>query len=137
VKFDDIIKKRVYEYSEGHPFELQVLCNFLYDNQIAGRVSEDTWEISLDTAITHLGEILFDYMYDSASPTEKEVLRALSEEYSPFESKALSKRLKKYKSEDVNKYLNRLVAKKLVIRKERGVFQLPDRMFREYVIRRA
>jgi hypothetical protein len=29
------------------------------------------------------------------------------------------------------------VAKKLVIRKERGVFQLPDRMFREYVIRRA
>ncbi len=137
VEFDEEIKKKVYEYSEGHPFELQLLCNFLYDNQIGGKVNEDSWDVSLDTAITHLGEILFDYMYDSASPTEKEVLRALSEKYTPVESKTLSKRLKRFKSEDVNKYLNRLAAKKLVVRKERGVFALPDRMFREYVLRKG
>lgn len=135
VVFDDIIKARVYEYSEGHPYELQVLCSYLYDNQIQGKVTKDTWETSLNMAVNHLGDVLFDYIYDSASPTEREVLMALADEYEPIESKALTKKVK-LKNEMVNKYLNRLVSKKLVVRKERGVFALPDRMFREYIISR-
>jgi hypothetical protein len=73
VVFDDLIKARVYEYSEGHPYELQVLCSFLYDNQIQGKVSKDIWESSLNMAVNHLGDVLFDYIYESASPSEREV----------------------------------------------------------------
>lgn len=136
VIFSEVIKKRVYEYSEGHPFELQVLCSFLYDNQIGGKVIEDIWEISLDMAIAQLGDLLLDHLYDDASPSEREVLKALSEEYSPVESKTVTEKIKKFKNEAVNKYLNRLVSKKLLVRKERGIFAFPDRMFREYVLRR-
>ena len=136
VIFDDAVKKRVFEYSEGHPFELQVLCSFLYDNQIAGKVTEDIWEISLDMAITQLGDILLDHLYDEASPSEIEVLKVLSEENEPGGSKAITKKTKKFSSEAVNKYLNRLVSKKLLVRKDRGVFAFPDRMFKEYVLRK-
>lgn len=136
VVFDDVIKKRIYDYSEGHPFEMQVLCSFLYDNQIGGKVNEDIWDVSLTMTIDHLGDVLFDFLYDSASPSEKEVLIIIAEEYKPIESKVLTKKIKKFKNEAVNKYLNRLLSKKLVIRKERGVFALPDRMFREYIIRK-
>jgi len=86
-------------------------------------------------AVNHLGDVLFDYIYGTASPSEREVLMALADEYEPIESKALTKKVK-LKNEMVNKYLNRMVSKKLVTRKERGVFALPDRMFREYIIRR-
>jgi len=136
VIFNEVIKKRVYEYSEGHPYELQVLCNYLYDNQIGGKVTEDIWETSLDMTITQLGDVLLAHLYDDASPSEKEVLRILSEEYRPVECKIVTEKIKKFSNEAVNKYLNRLVSKKLLVRKERGVFTFPDRMFREYVLRK-
>ncbi len=136
VVFDEAIKRRVYEYSEGHPYELQVLCSFLYDNQIAGKVSEDSWEVSLDMAITQLGDILLDHLYNEASPSEAEVLKALSEQSGPYESYAITGKMKRFSAGTVNKYLIRLVSKNLLLRKERGVYAFPDRMCREYVFRR-
>jgi hypothetical protein len=115
---------------------MQVLCNFLYDNQIEGKVNENIWDVSLNMTISHLGDVLFDYLYDSASPSEKEILRVLAEEHGPLGNKMIAARAKKFKSEAVNKYLNRLVLKKLVVKTERGIFDLPDRMFREYVLQR-
>ena len=44
VHFDDKIKEKVYEYTKGHPFELQILCSNLYDNQIGGRVTDMVWD---------------------------------------------------------------------------------------------
>lgn len=102
VVFDEAIKKRVYEYSEGHPYELQVLCSFLYDNQIAGKVTEDSWEVSLDMAITQLGDILLDHLYNEASPSEAEVLRVLSEQSGPYESYAVTGKMKKFSAGTVN-----------------------------------
>jgi hypothetical protein len=109
----------------------------LYDNQIGGKVSEDIWEVSLNMTIDHLGEVLFDHLYDSASPSEREVLMVLSKEYKPVDSSSVTKEIKKFKNEAVNKYLNRLVLKKLLVRKERGIFAFPDRMFREYIFRKS
>ncbi|MDI6735501.1 MAG: AAA family ATPase [bacterium] len=136
VTFNDSIKSKIWQYTEGHPFELQILCSFLYDNQLGGKVTDDTWEVSLDMAITQIGNILFDHLYDDASPSEKEILKVISEEYKPVESKTITEKIKKFKNEAVNKYLHRLVSKKLLILEQRGVFALPDRMFREYVLRK-
>lgn len=136
VIFDKTIKKLVYEYSEGHPFELQVLCSFLYDNQIGGKVNKNVWDISLDMTITQMGDVLLDFLYDIASSSEREVLKVLAEDTGPVESKVITAKIKEFQSETVNKYLNRLVAKKLLVRKERGVFAFPDRLFREYVFRK-
>jgi predicted transcriptional regulator len=36
-------------------------------------------------------------------------------------------------SRNVSKYLQRLVEKKLIERAERGLYELPDRMFRAYI----
>lgn len=136
VIFNDSIKTNMWEYTEGHPFELQTLCSFLYDNQIGGKVTDDIWEVSLDLAITQLGEILLDYLYDDASPSEREVLKALSEEYKPVESKIVTEKIKKFSNEAVNKYLNRLVSKGLLVKQKRGFYIFPDRMFREYILRK-
>lgn len=138
VVFDDVIKRKVYEYSEGHPFELQVLCSYLYDNQIAGKVNENIWEASLNMTIDHLGDVLFNQLYDKkASKSEKDILKVIAEDYKPIESQSITKRLGNSKRETINKHLNRLVEKKLLIKKERGIFVLPDRMIREYIIRKV
>ncbi|MEW6097172.1 MAG: BlaI/MecI/CopY family transcriptional regulator [bacterium] len=134
VTFNDSVKSKIWEYTEGHPFELQILCTFLYDNQIEGKVTDEIWEVSLMLAINQLGEILLDYLYEDASPSEAEVLKVVSEEYKPVESKVVTEKINKFSKEAVNKYLNRLVEKGLLIKEKRGFYAFPDRMFREYVL---
>src|SRR5262249_18590289 len=51
VIFTDEIISRVYEYTEGHPFEMQVLCYHLFRNQLARRVDVDVWEKALQSAL--------------------------------------------------------------------------------------
>nr|QNT35479.1 hypothetical protein EKMJPAOO_00029 [uncultured Methanosarcinales archaeon] len=51
VVFEETIKEKVYEYTEGHPYELQVLCFNLYDNGIKGRVTLDQWSPALNETL--------------------------------------------------------------------------------------
>lgn len=41
VVFEEKIKEKAYEYTQGHPYELQILCSNLYDNVIKGRATLD------------------------------------------------------------------------------------------------
>jgi hypothetical protein len=133
VRFDDEVREKVYEYSGGHPYELQVLCSFLYDNQIVGEVTGDVWDVSLEMALTRMGDVLLDSLYESASLTERAILREFAEESGDFRSRGIDMETKILSSEEVAKYLNRLAEKELLIRKGRGIYSFPDRLFREYV----
>ena len=133
VQFDDEVKDKIFEYSGGHPYELQVLCSFLYDNQIAGEVTVDVWDVSLDSAITQMGDVLLDTLYESASETEKAILKEYAEDSEDFRSKRIDIETKVLSSEEVAKYLNRLADKELLVRRGRGIYTFPDRIFREYV----
>ncbi len=139
VTFDDKLIDSVYEYTGGHPYELQVVCSTLYENQIGGKVAEDVWSKSLTDALNELGEKVFDALYEKASKNEQAVLyfmSLLNKQVSPQELLKSSNDLSGGMSPTViTTGLQRLFKKGLVIKPEKYTYSLPDRMFREYVIR--
>ncbi|MBI1924026.1 hypothetical protein HYR99_07225, partial [Candidatus Poribacteria bacterium] len=55
VSFNPEVIAWVFEYTEGHPFEMQVLCYHLFHNQLSGRVEVDVWDKSLQAALNVMG----------------------------------------------------------------------------------
>jgi len=56
VRFSEDIINRIYKYTLGHPYELQVLCSNLYESQIKGLVSKRQWETVFQITLSDLGE---------------------------------------------------------------------------------
>lgn len=139
VTFEESIKEKIFEYTEGHPLELQILCSYLYDNQIGGKVSDESWQVSLDATLSHMGEILLDALITEASKREKQVLKVLARINRSIEWKEITREIlktdQKYPEKTVGLRLTRLVDKGLLESNERGIYRFPDRLFREYVIR--
>ncbi len=67
VDFDNEIKERIFEYTGGHPYEVQLLSSHLYDGQIEGRVREDVWDNTLNNTLKELGKDYFDTLLAKAS----------------------------------------------------------------------
>lgn len=137
VSFSQNVTQQVYEYTKGHPFEMQVLCNHLFNNQISRQVDIDVWDKALQTAINDLGAATFDNWFHQASKEERKVLRIIAEEENPVIPKEIRSIAEKNKiriaSQNIRKYLQRLVEKKLIRKTERGFYTIPDRMFQVYI----
>jgi hypothetical protein len=141
VVFEAGIKKNIFEYTGGHPYEVQLLANNLYDKQIEGRVEESSWESALSSTLKELGRDYFSYLLSKASEREKDLLKILSEEKRPLSIRdftnmmIVGKRAKKFPIANIKNFLYRLEEKGLVKRMEDGCFYIPDLMFREFIAR--
>jgi ActR/RegA family two-component response regulator len=137
ISFSTDVIDRVFEYTEGHPFEMQVLCNHLFNNQLSRRVDIDFWDKALQTTLNDMGTAVFDHWFGQASGEEAKVLRIIAEAEAPISAKEINRiseaRTFKVSSGNITKYLQRLVEKRLVNKSGRGLYSLPDRMFRAYV----
>lgn len=141
VIFEETVKKRVFEYTEGHPFQMQVLCDYLYENQVEGKVCDEVWEIAFTMTLEDLGEIILDHLYSSASSAEREILDIMAKEYKLWRLMELFDEIRRMRGTIENKgtlgkSLERLVEKDLVTKLERGSYRLPNRIFSEYLLRR-
>jgi uncharacterized protein len=139
---------KIYEYCQGHPYELQVLCNALYDQQIGVHVSMAAWEPARIRALRELGFSHFESRITSASEQELKVLWAIANLSGDALSladirgaipKFLSKYLdpavvKKLEGGNLNPVLARLTTKGLLIKPDRGQYKIDDPMFRDYVL---
>jgi len=141
VDFEDGIKKNIFAYTGGHPYEVQLLANNLYDKQIEGRVKEASWESALSSTLKELGRDYFNYLLSKASDREKDLLKILTEEKRPLSIKdfttmmIVGKRAKKFPIANIKNFLYRLEGKGLLKRMEAGGFYIPDLMFREFIAR--
>jgi CheY-like chemotaxis protein len=137
VSFNTEIIKRIFKYSVGHPFEMQVLCYHLFNNQLSGRVEIDVWEKALQATLMDMGTAIFDFWFGQASREESKVLSIIAEEESPLLKKDIEERIIagkiKISSQNVAKYLQRLVEKGLISKGGRGVYIIQDQMFRAYI----
>ena len=137
VTFSREVVEKVYLYTQGHPFEMQVLCRNLYENQIAGRVDLAFWEKALQNTLVDLGTAIFDHWFNEASKGEAKVLKVFAFQETPLTKKEvtqlLSERGSRISSGNIGKYLQRLVGKKLLSKVERGKYEISDRMFRAYI----
>ena len=137
VSFSNELINQVYEYTKGHPFEMQLLCYHLFDNQISRRVDGDVWDKALLTTINDLGIAIFDHWFKQSSNEERKVLRIIAEKDIPLSGKEIRELIEKNKIkihlQGIRKYLQRLVEKKLIQKIDRGFFSIPDPMFKTYI----
>lgn len=137
VTFSPEVIEKIYLYTNGHPFEMQVLCRNLYENQILGKVDLDVWEKALQNTLSDLGVAIFDHWFNIASKEEAELLKVLSFHETPIIKKDLTHFLTQrgsiMSSGNVGKYLQRLSEKTLISKTERGKYEISDKMFRSYI----
>jgi len=140
VIFEEAVRKNIFEYTLGHPYEVQLLASHLYDSQIEGVVSGDAWDNALDNTLKELGRDYFHNLFSKASDRERDLLKILAEERRPVTIKEFTtmmivgKRAKKFPITNIKNFLYRLEEKGLVKRSEKAGFYIPDRMFSEFII---
>lgn len=139
VVFEREVKETIFKYTEGHPFQLQVLCDYLYESQVEGVVRIDAFSFSLDKTLEDLGEIIFTPLYNRASEKEKQILKVMANNYN---TKSVDKLMSiaVNKGTDIDKgafnvLLSRLVEKGIIVKTGRGSYILPNRLLAEYIRR--
>jgi len=141
VDFDNTIKQRIFEYTSGHPYEVQLLSNHLYDHQIEGKVNQGVWDNALNNTLKELGRDYFNMLLARASDRERDLLKILAEEKRPLSIKdfrtmmIVGPRAKRFPIANIKNFLYRLEEKGILKRDQGGSFDIPDRMFREFVLR--
>ncbi|MEK6732195.1 MAG: BREX system ATP-binding domain-containing protein [Candidatus Omnitrophota bacterium] len=143
VEFEESIKKNIFEYTGGHPYEVQLLASHLYDSQIEGVVNAGAWDSASNNTLKELGRDYFDFLLSKASDREKDLLSILAEEKRPLTIKdfttmmIVGKRAKKFPIANIKNFLYRLEEKGLVKRMENGSFFIQDLMFGEFIAKFA
>lgn len=135
VSFEDRIKTEIYETTKGHVFEVQALCEALFDRQIEGKVSFASWDSALQHTLLSLADAQFASMLKSASEQEGKVLVLLAQNRAEFGPSEVKSKLPDIANPAM--ILRRLVDKGLAENPKRGAFIMTDRLFAEYVLRRA
>ena len=137
VSFNSEILARVFQYTEGHPYEMQVLCYHLFNNQLSRRVETDVWDKALQAALNDLGLAIFDHWLNQASGEEAKVMRIVAEAAGPISVKEIQDLIGvgqvKISAGNIAKYLQRLTEKKLVSKTGRGLYTISDQMFSAYI----
>ena len=138
VEFVPEIKEMMYEYTQGHPYEVQALGASLYEREIKGRVTKTQWLAALNETMITLGEDIWDGLYDEASENEKQILYLVSLPSHPVSRKTIVELIKKYdldiQEANISKFLGRLVNKGLLCRPKKFEYACVDKLFREYVL---
>lgn len=138
VVFQNEIVNLIYKYTEGHPYELQVLCSNLYEAQIKGVVSKKQWDLAFQTTLSELGKEYFDSLSRKITDREEPVLTSFcisKREMNIKEIKNLVLKLdKSYPINDVRFYIYRLLNKGLIKKIEKNKYKILDNMFKEYFL---
>lgn len=136
VSFDDKIIDTVYDYTGGHPYEIQVLCSNLYDSQMKGKVGKKEWFIGINQTIQILGESVFEEQLKRASKEEYVILRELAKHDAEQSLREIHAKIpnQRISYEAVGTLVSRLKEKGLVKRISRGKYIIPDKLLRVYII---
>jgi len=141
VTFSQGIREKIYTYTLGHPYELQVLCSNLYESQLQGRVDETEWDQAFKNALWELGRDYFEVFYRKASSREETVLLALAEAKTDLSISETTERVgaenSSFPLRNVKHFLYRLSNKGLIKRTDRKSFEIPDPMLREYILQKS
>ncbi|MGE4357306.1 MAG: BREX system ATP-binding domain-containing protein [Candidatus Omnitrophota bacterium] len=141
VDFDSEIKEKIFQYTQGHPYEVQLLSSHLFDAQLNGKVDEKSWGVALRNTLRDLGREYFEVLYHKASEREKELLFIFSEKNHPLSISdlrsimILERKAKKFPISNIKNFVYRLEDKGLLRRNPDNTFNLTDPLFGEYILK--
>jgi len=132
ISISNEVKELIVRRSQGHPFIIQTMGFYLYENSaeiIDIEVYEKAYPHVMDALVTQL----FYDLYSDASPTERRVLEAISKlDLDTFSPSDISEVMGKGVNWIAPK-LSDLVKKGCIGKIERGRYELFHPLFREYV----
>lgn len=140
VSFAPQVITEIFRYTQGHPYELQLLASHLFEAQLMGKVGLTEWVPAFKNTLRELGEDYFESLYERASDREKEVLLVLAEARGALAQGEIrrimivEKRAKNFPVANIKNFLYRLQGKGLVKRLADGTFQILDPIFGEYIL---
>ncbi len=141
VSFKEGIKDKIYSFTQGHPYELQLLSSHLYEAQLEGEVSSAFWEAAFNNTLKELGADYFESLLRRASEREREMLALLAERKEALSIGDIRKiviserRLKGFPIANIKNFLYRLENKGILRRSPEGQFAILDLMFAEFIKR--
>lgn len=140
VSFEKEVIREVVEYSEGHPFQMQILCDYLYESQVHGKVTMDCFESAFNNALDELGDIILEPLYTLASEQEKGTLHLMAENYTVTSVSEILSLLQgiqpQIDKKSLSVHLNRLKNKGLIQKVNRGHYKIISRIMSEYIRRK-
>lgn len=140
VRFHSEIIENVYHYTQGHPYETQLLASHLFEAQLSGQVDSKVWDSAFKNTLRELGRDYFQSLFERASDREKEVLLLLAEAKSALPMTEIrrimivEKHAKNFPVANIKNFLYRLQSKGLLKRQDNGNFQILDPIFGEYIL---
>ena len=139
LKFSDEVVDKIVDISEGHPYYIQLLCYYLYDNAINNTVDINIYNSSFYLALNDMAQRMFDRIYNSTSENSQQILGVLAESDKTLSYTEILKVSENIglKKASVGKFLERLKEKEIIKQIEagdnKGKYLLFDKFFKEYV----
>lgn len=132
VTFSKSVKDKIYEFTNGHPFQIHAIGSALYDNQNGGKVTDAEWQKGFEEGLFYLGNAVYEGILESISEKEIEIIKILN----PIHSNKIADINRKLKIKGINVYLRRLVDKGILKVQNRGEYFICDRILLEYIQRK-
>ncbi|MCX5656898.1 MAG: hypothetical protein NTZ48_01480, partial [Candidatus Omnitrophica bacterium] len=141
VEFSREVREKIFSFTEGHPYEMQLLSSHLFDTQIEGLASDVSWEVALRNTLRDLGREYFETLYSKASDREKDILLILVEKGKNLTLAELrtvmilERKAKSFPIANIKNFVYRLMDKGLIKKTEESSYAVLDPLFREYIAR--
>jgi len=137
VSFAPNVIDKICAVTRGHPFEVQVLCNYLFDNQLSGRVDMEVWDRSLEATLRDVGEAIFDRWLDVLSGQEQMLLCRLAGLDDTFSLESITELAVKdglfSNIEEIPRIIDKLCSNSILVRLNRSAYSFYDQMFGTYL----
>jgi len=128
IEIKEKVIEKIYNITEGHPYFITSIMHDVIKEVKEGEIDQNKFSSIYSRIMKHLASMRFQDDYNKATPTEREVLIKIAKvnkkEVSPSDIKVKS----------INKILERLTEKNLLIKISRGSYKLYHPLFKEHLL---
>lgn len=137
VEFTDAAAATVLASAQGYPYFLQVYGDLVWQIADTSPVSVGAATSATEAGIGEIDRSLFRSRWDRATPKQKDLMIAMSDDDGPSSISDLATRMGKKRPSDISVFRDELIRKGLIYAPERGYLEFTVPLMSDYVRRQA
>lgn len=137
VKFTEAAAATVLASAQGYPYFLQVYGDLVWQIADTSPVSVGAASAATEAGIGEIDRSLFRSRWDRATPKQKDLMIAMSDDDGPSSISDLATRMGKKRPSDISVFRDELIRKGLIYAPERGYLEFTVPLMTDYVRRQA
>lgn len=134
VTFDKQVTEKIIKTTQGQPYYLQEFCYHLFNNAVDGKVTMDVYEASYSNIMHDIASKIWEQRIQQLGDTNSKLLNIISKDknrISQIEDEA-EKRFR-ISSGTVRTALSRMQREGKIEKNRRGMYDISDALFKEYL----